>query len=78
MATSERLPRVWIDIELGAIFGSPFASIEIFHAFSSANGPPTEAWLFHRDRAPLVRGFYSPSSRTNGTAFRKALGRIWS
>ena len=78
MATSERSPRVWIDVELGAAFGSPAASIDIFHAFSSTIGPPTEAWLFHRDRAPLVRGFYSPSSRTNGTAFRKALGRIWS
>ena len=60
MATSGRSPRVWIDVELGATSGSPAASIDIFHAFSSAIGPPTEAWFFHRDRAPLVRGFYYP------------------
>ena len=60
MATSGRSPRVWIDVELGATFGSPAASIDIFHEFSSAIGPPTEAWFFHRDRAPLVRGFYYP------------------
>jgi hypothetical protein len=60
MATSGRSPRVWIDVELGATFGRPAASIDIFHEFSSAIGPPTEAWFFHRDRAPLVRGFYYP------------------
>ena len=74
MATSGRSPRVWIDVELGATFGSPAASIDIFHEFSSAIGPPTEAWFFRRDRAPLVRGSTTLSSRTNGTAFRKALG----
>ena len=60
MATSGRSPRVWLDVELGADFGSPAASLDVFHAFSSLIGPPTEAWLFHRDRAPLVRGFYYP------------------
>ena len=38
----------------------PADSIDIFHALSSAIGPPTEAWLFHRDRATLVPGFYYP------------------
>jgi len=60
MAKSGRSPRVWLDVELGADFGRPAASLDVFHAFSSLIGPPTEAWLFHRDRAPLVRGFYYP------------------
>ncbi len=60
MATSGRSPRVWIDVELGAAFGDPAASIDVFHAFGRVIGPPAEAWLFHRDRAPLLRGFYYP------------------
>lgn len=60
MATSQLSPRVWIDVELGATFGSPAGSIEIFQEFRSVIGPPTEVWLFHRDHAPLVRGFYYP------------------
>ena len=60
MATSERSPRVWTDVELGATFGSPAGSLEVFHEFGSVIGPPAEAWLFHRDHAPLVRGFYYP------------------
>jgi len=60
MATSERSPRVWTDVELGATYGSPAAGLEVFRAFGSVIGPPVEAWLFHRDQAPLVRGFYYP------------------
>jgi hypothetical protein len=42
MATSERSPRVWIDVELGATVGSPAGSIEVLQAFRNVIGPPTE------------------------------------
>jgi hypothetical protein len=43
MATGERSPRVWIDVELGATIGSPAGSIEVvLQAFRNVIGPPTE------------------------------------
>jgi len=40
---SERSPRVWIDVELGATIGSPAGSIEVvLQAFRNVIGPPTE------------------------------------
>ena len=62
MALGDRSPRVWIDVEQGATFGSPAASVEMLQELSGALGPLTEAWLFCRDSAPLVRGFYYPTS----------------
>ena len=42
VATSERSPRVGIDVELGATVGSPAGSIEVLQAFRNVIGPPTE------------------------------------
>jgi len=40
---SERSPRVWIDVELGATIGSPAGSIGVvLQAFRNVIGPPTE------------------------------------
>ena len=74
MAVSERSPRVWIDVEQGAAFGSPAASIAVFEMFRSAVGRLTEAWLFHRDNSPLVRGFYYPLSAHERFGIPKGLG----
>ncbi|MGS0684352.1 hypothetical protein ACVBEQ_04180 [Nakamurella sp. GG22] len=60
MSTPERAPRIWIDVEHGARFGSPAASIDSFTEFRNVTAPVREVWLFHRPTSPLLRGFYYP------------------
>ncbi len=60
MSTPERAPRIWIDVEHGARFGSPAASIDAFTEFSQVMAPVREVWLFHRPTSPLLRGFSYP------------------
>lgn len=60
MSTPVRAPRIWIDVEHGARFGSPVAGIDTFREFSQVTAPVREVWLFHDRPAPLLRGFYYP------------------
>ncbi len=63
MAGLPRAPRIWIDVEQGAIFQDPAATVDVFGVLSGATGPIREVWLFgSRTDAPLIRGFRYPPS----------------
>jgi hypothetical protein len=62
MRGSGRSPRIWIDFEHGADYGSPADSIEAFAELRGCFRLFTEAWLFCGRDAPLLRGFYYPLS----------------
>ena len=60
MRASGRPPRIWIDVEQGAAFGSPGDSVRVFEELRSCFGAFSEAWLFRRTAAASLRGFYYP------------------
>lgn len=62
MSSNDRAPRIWIDVEHGARFGSPADSVEVFGEFRPATAQVREAWLFSRSSSALLRGFYYPGS----------------
>ncbi len=74
MSTSERAPRIWIDVEHGARFGSPVAGIDTFRNFSRVTGPVREVWLFHDRTSPLLRGFYYPVATHQRFAVPRRMG----
>jgi hypothetical protein len=74
MAASERSPRIWNDVEQGAEFGNPAASVAVFEELRSSFGTFTEVWLFNSDSSPLIRGFYYPLSASERFRIPRGLG----
>jgi hypothetical protein len=76
MKGSGRSPRIWIDFEQGADYGSSAASVEAFAELRGCFRTFTEAWLFRGRDAPLVRGFYYPLSSHIRFGIPKDLGPL--
>ncbi len=63
MAGLPRAPRIWIDVEQGAAFEDPAATLAAFGDLSAVTAAVREVWLFGgRINAPLIRGFRYPRS----------------
>src|SRR5690242_18900684 len=60
MKASGRPPRIWIDVEQGAVFGNPADSVRAFEDVRVCCAAFREAWLFGRSDAAHIRGFYYP------------------